>query len=220
MLCQEGCVYTYSTSSFLGDVGRHNRIATNRNPSHAADIENTNPTHRPCLLPESHSIERHRHLTHQKIANHNYQNTHPPKYLETNPPPTGNPNPKYHCAGISPHCGHKNNKSCSTSQRQIAELPTSAQPPCGVDPQQRTLAALQKPTSPISASPPTTEPPLSRTSATLSGESADQFRTKHSSTKLHELHFAIVVLEGRRALFLFGSLKKKKKKKEPNTKKD
>jgi hypothetical protein len=44
--------------------------------------------------------------------------------------------------------------------------------------------ALQKPTSPIFALPPTTELTLLRASATLSGESADQFRTRHNSTKL------------------------------------
>jgi len=77
---------------------------------------------------------------------------------------------------------------------------TSVPPPCGVDPRQRTPAALQKPTP---ASPPTTEPALSRASATLSCESVDRVRTR-----LHGFHFAIVVLEGQRALFLFGSLKK------------
>jgi hypothetical protein len=78
-------------------------------------------------------------------------------------------------------------------------------PPCGVDPRQRTPIALQKPTS---ALPPTTEPALSGASTTLSDESADQVHTRHSNTKLHGFHFAIVVLEGRRELFLFGSLKK------------
>jgi hypothetical protein len=112
------------------------------------------PLPQSSLLQETHLIGRHRHLTNRKTVNCNCQNTHPLKYQESNPPPIENPNPKHHCTRIN----------------QIAELPTSALPPCGVDPRQRTSATLQKPTSPICASPPFTEPALSCAFATLFGE--------------------------------------------------
>jgi hypothetical protein len=86
------------------------------------------PLPQSSLLQETHPIGRHRHLTHRKTANCNCQNTHPLKYLETNPPPTKNSNPKHHCIGIS----------------QITKLPTSASPPCGVDPLQKDAGSTAK----------------------------------------------------------------------------